>query len=266
MDDNFCPTFHRSHPTFKGFSTRSLINRVTFTEAQITRSVKTIVIFPLEQEAKPFRRLAPENVHIVIGGVGPSAMTQTLEQIRADGRPQRMILAGFCGALTEGLAVGEVIHAEAIVDAKGQRWGSDKAATTLLSTDTLVGEPTEKKRLGMRFGAVAVDMESAAFARYCAEREIPFTVLRAVSDDVNTRLSPELLGIIAAGSISAARVVALLFRKPAIIPEIWRLYRNTRLAARRLATALAQYLSATKDGSRVDTYLQPPYSLRLRDG
>ena len=89
----------------------------------------------------------------------------------------------------------------------------------ILSSPRLVAEPALKRHLGRAHDALAVDMESAVFARICSQRGIPFGCLRAISDDVTTPLSEELVELLAGGRISAGRVVLAFMRRPFLLKE-----------------------------------------------
>jgi len=87
-------------------------------------------------------------------------------------------------------------------------------------------------------------MESAAAAHFCQARGIPFAAVRAISDDLHTRLSSQLVNLIGGSAARPARVLAALARSPSLLPELWRLARDTRRAARRLADALGHLVGA----------------------
>src|SRR6187551_1606882 len=132
------------------------------------------IVFTLEREAAPFRRVNP-GARIIFSGVGRSK-ARFATQIAIEGfQPKLVIAAGFCGALTPHLVVGDVVTSPRIV-----------------TVNELVATPEAKRRLADRTGAEAVDMESAEVAAVCAEHGVPFLAVRAVSDDVETALSPEL--------------------------------------------------------------------------
>jgi nucleoside phosphorylase len=175
-----------------------------------------------------------------------------LGQPQFEGRPFQphlVISAGFCGALQHGYAVGDVVIATDVVDFAGQRWqtswperpldGLDELPRhgRILSSPRIIATSADKRMLGHRYDAVAVDMETATIARRCAERGVPFGSVRAVSDDVDTTLSAKLLSTLSGGK-PPSHLGILLIRHPAFALEIWRLARNTRIAAQRLAAAL----------------------------
>jgi adenosylhomocysteine nucleosidase len=108
----------------------------------------------------------------------------------------------------------------------------------LVTAPQLVGRPAAKRTLARETGAIAVDMESAAIAAACQERLVPCAVVRAISDTVDTELSHRLVTLLSGGRASPLRVLAAVARSPGLAVELWRLARDTRLAARRLADAL----------------------------
>jgi adenosylhomocysteine nucleosidase len=198
-------------------------------------------------------------VLVVESGLGrkamESAITGVLGQPGPGGqlyRPPFLVLAGFSGALQSGHNVGALILATDVLDERGGRWPAtwpgDRPTTAqrgrVLTADAIVADPAGKRELGARHGAVAVDMESAAAARVCHEHGVPFGCLRAISDDVDTELSPILLGLLQGGRPSPRGVLAAIARRPRVVREMWRLARSTRRAAQQLAAALDKMIPA----------------------
>ena len=122
------------------------------------------VVFALEREAAPFRRLAREwrHVSIHVSGVGRVRARAAAERLIGS-EPSLVIAAGFCGALKPGLRVGDVVTSPRIV-----------------TVDHLVTDPAEKRRLGELHDAV--DMESATVAANGFRYRIPNATLLCVSD------------------------------------------------------------------------------------
>ncbi len=86
-------------------------------------------------------------------------------------------------------------------------------------------------------------MESAACARLCTRHGVPFGCLRAISDTVDTRLSPRLVSLLNGGQISWWRVLISLCRQPGLLSEFIRLGRDTKVAAARLGKAVGEILT-----------------------
>jgi adenosylhomocysteine nucleosidase len=234
------------------------------------------IVFAVSREAMCFRRLWPRRrpfpvapvpaafhgdesrtVLVVETGIGPAATDKALAWLLSgpmiDGvpfRPACVLSAGFSGAVAPGLSVGDLILGSELGDAAGGVWPATWPDATpaiphgrLLTLASIVGRPEEKRRLGERTGAVAVDMETAVLARRCTEAGVPFGCLRAISDGVDTPLSESLLAVMAGGRVGPGRLAAAVLRRPALIAELLRLEKDTRLAARRLAVGLEELLT-----------------------
>ena len=188
---------------------------------------RVAVLFALQREAAPFRRAARDLKHVSIhvSGVGRACAREAAERLLSDSQPGLVIAAGFCGALAPALRVGDVV-----------------TSPRILTVDHLVSDPAEKRRLAELHGADAVDMESAAVAEVCAARGVAFLAVRAVSDALDTALSPELVRLLAGGNVSVWRAIRALVCKPALLGEFRRLARDTKIAARTLADELVRIL------------------------
>jgi adenosylhomocysteine nucleosidase len=227
------------------------------------------VLFALRRESRYFRRHYPpfatpaqapcwarwcgKRAHPILlleTGVGAARTTAALDwALSLPQRPRRFLFAGFAGALTAKLRVGDVLWASEVVDESGQAWSTTwccnhQPAGRLLTVSHLVTAPAAKHALGERHQALAVDMESAAFARRCHAAGVTFGCLRAISDDVVTEVSGELERLLASGVVSPWRLASALLRQPRIIAELIRLARHTRIAARRLAATIVTHVLA----------------------
>jgi adenosylhomocysteine nucleosidase len=189
---------------------------------------------------------------VVESGIGLVRAQRALEWVLAEkGRPSFLVMAGYAGGLQDHLRLGEVVVAQEIVDHEGHRWPTtwppaslapDLPRVRLLTSPTLLGDPQEKRRLGQLHQAQIVDMEAAAVARFCTEHGISFACVRALSDDVNTALSPELVTLLAAGQVSIPQVLKALLLRPRLLGELINLGRHTRLASEKLAEGLQRLL------------------------
>jgi len=231
------------------------------------------VLFALAREAGPFRTAARTlpGVSVHVSGVGQRAAREAAQRL-VETKPSLVIAAGFCGALAPHLRVGDVLFftsppegevgealragwvgraSELLSGSPPTRRPQSRAATSpsggevkarprLLTVDHLVCDPAEKRRLSASFDAV--DMESAAVEGVCAAAGVPFRAVRAVSDTADTALSPELVRLLAGGNVSVWRACAALVRRPALLREFTRLARDTKIAARALATELTREL------------------------
>jgi adenosylhomocysteine nucleosidase len=172
-----------------------------------------------------------------------------------------VLSVGFAGALDSELAVGDIIIASRIISPRGDSWPtSDILAPlplaterwhtgTIITTSHLLGDPARKAELAHQYEAIAIDMEAATVAEWSAIHAIPFGCVRAISDDATTQLSDRLLALIATnpssrrrGAVSPFALARALAAEPGLLGQLWRLARNTNLAARNLAEALTHLL------------------------
>ena len=242
------------------------------------------ILFALERERGPFcREFRPNqafdgapcwarfcgpawlSVLVIETGMGEVNVARALDWLLAGPKfggvpyePSLLIFAGFAGALAETLHIGDIVLADEIADEAGNRWRTTWPAQPLqddwtpplhrgrlVSVGHLIGSAPEKHRLGKHHQAIAVDMESAVFAERCISAGLPFACIRAISDEVDTPLSPALTTLLSGGSASPWRALKALARRPAMLPELLRLARDTRQAARQLSVSLGELLTLT---------------------
>jgi adenosylhomocysteine nucleosidase len=173
-------------------------------------------------------------------------------------QPKVVLSAGFAGALQEELQVGDLILASEVVDPAGNLtsvpwpgplpagdWQPPMRRGRLLSHYKLASDPVQKKEMGRRREALAVDMESVMVASICSRREVSFGCIRVISDRVDTTISPQLLSVLSGAKVSWWRLAELLVRSPNKVGELWRLAKASRLASQQLAKALGELLTLT---------------------
>ena len=66
------------------------------------------VVFALKREAKPFQRRC-RGVNTIVSGVGAEAARRATYIAIEGWQPHLVIAAGFCGALSPALAVGDIV-------------------------------------------------------------------------------------------------------------------------------------------------------------
>jgi len=102
----------------------------------------------------------------------------------------------------------------------------------IVGTDAPVAEPSEKRRLHLRTGAVAVDTESHVAARIAAAHRIPFAACRAVIDPAHSLLPPAAMyGLRHDGTADVFAVLRSVVRQPSQLPALTRTALDARVAA-----------------------------------
>jgi len=108
-----------------------------------------------------------------------------------------------------------------------------------VTTLTSMSKKRMRELLPEHLTSPVLEMESAAVAAVAASAGIPFVGVRTVSDDAGEELGFEIAEFTdAALRISPVKVMLTILRRPAIIPQLLRLARNTRVAGKNLAAAL----------------------------
>lgn len=146
-----------------------------------------------------FGRHADAEIFLLETGIGARSVESTLARFRTE-RPRTRLCAiistGFAGGLQPDIRSGDII-----TDFRGAphflleraRDSADAVDATLhmgkiLSTDKVLALPEEKRILGQKNRAAAVDMESGALRIWAANNGAHFLGARAVFDEMDQRL------------------------------------------------------------------------------
>lgn len=199
-------------------------------------------------------RLGGRSLIVARAGDGSRRAERGANILLEAARPEILLGSGVAGALTPGLAVGDLVVGDHLGDRRGPApappaaW-LDRACAAggarpadLWSAEKVVCSAQEKRELAGRFPAgrlAAVDLESAAWARAAARRGTPCLVCRAITDGADEVLP----GFLAdcqepGGSMRLARVAAHALIHPSAAGSLLLLRRRVASAAERLAQFL----------------------------
>ena len=155
---------------------------------------------------------------------------------------------GYCGGLDPRLHAGDLVVADGVVTADGDRHPADADLTAslrhwlngkagwMLGADRVIGSPAEKRALFAQTKAVAVDMESHGVALAPA----PFVILRVVADAADRTIPRSALaGFGADGRVRIGALLASLARRPWELADLLRLGLASRRATRTARQAAA---------------------------
>jgi len=181
----------------------------------------------------------------VAGGGDSRSLAGKLDALHGD--IKGVISIGLAGALSPLLKVGETVIADQVICGSDhwrcdEHWRVSLAAKLphahqgpVAASGTILENRQAKAALYASTGALAVDMESAAAARFAQARHLPFAVLRVISDDARHVLPPAaLVAMKPDGGIALGRVLASLLRHPLQVPGLIRTARTSNKAFREL--------------------------------
>lgn len=223
------------------------------------------IVTALAAEAKALTRqpLLPRTLtplgngaNLWLSGMGQDAARQAALAL-VDAGATALAVVGVAGALVPGLRSGTLFCPHRVLDEQGrdytptpswraalsQRLEAAGLALTmegsLLSLPAPVLSAAEKTAMRDRHLAAAVDMESAAVAAVANERHLPFVVLRAIVDERDDAIPPELqAGIDAWGRPRPWSMLVVLLRHPGLLKRLPGLASRMGKATRSLQAAV----------------------------
>ena len=171
-------------------------------------------------------------------GIGAAASRRASEAVIAIFDPNIICSAGFAGALDPKLRVGDVVRPSSVINAgDGSRTVVEGGEGVLVSFAS-VASPLQKSKLRDSFGADVVDMEAAAVARSAEARHKQFTVVKAISDEMDFEFPAMDRFIDADGRFSQGRFAWYAGVRPWLWPRVMRLARNSKRASHALCAYL----------------------------
>jgi adenosylhomocysteine nucleosidase len=187
-----------------------------------------------------FGRTGDRSVIAVVSGIGMARAHATTVQLLDAIDVEWLIVVGIAGAIDHETPIGALVLPDLVVNGAD---GSSHRPTalqigdahgTLWTADELIVDPALHAGLRAQ-GVVALDMETAAVAKVCEERGVPWSVVRAVSDQ------PGDVGVAGLshpdGRADFAAAMGFLAKHPAGLLRLVRLGRNAKFATERAADA-----------------------------
>jgi adenosylhomocysteine nucleosidase len=210
-------------------------------------------------------QLCGHEIIVAEAGMGFANATEGARRFMGELRPDLVISAGFCGGISAELQVGDAVVTSGLTVVSEGGLKEVPATIPSICRDFVSRQGDEGQRVfsGLFVSTTAimqkdrlaallpantpnpvVEMESAAIALVAAENSIPFIGLRTVSDPFDEELGFSLDEFCDQRMrIRIPKVLLTVARKPRIIPQLFRLARNSRDAAASLSQSMEQLLS-----------------------
>ena len=169
---------------------------------------------------------------VAITGGGVAANLERALTAAAGRGAAGIISYGLAGALADGLKIGDWIIGSRVVGAialeTDPAWTKSLLARlararvgSFFADGRMIDTVAEKRALGVRHGALAVDMESHVAARVAQAHGIPFAIVRIVSDEVGHLLPPAItVSMRPDGGLHAAAMLRSLAANPRQIGDV----------------------------------------------
>ena len=199
---------------------------------------------------------------LAVSGVGRDLAERAVREVLEERRPGAVLSLGFAGGLAAGQRVGDLVVARDLAPAPGASNGPGEPLDPdqsligeavrvleslglrhqvggIVTASQIVSGADEKRRLGARTGALAVEEESFWIGAACRDRGVPFLAVRSIVDPVERPL-PGFVASFAldAGFRSRLRHMLPIILRPWSIPAALRLG-GAASAARDSLTAFA---------------------------
>jgi adenosylhomocysteine nucleosidase len=180
---------------------------------------------------------------LIANGIGPARAGAATEAGLEIFRPDAIVSTGFCGALSPGLGIADLVTANRIVTG-GQIYDSNPLKGPLcgpIRSITYVARTAQEKRELASEGAIAVEMEAAGVAAEALRHSIPFYCIRAVTDLAGETLANDFNKALRSdGHFDTMIILRVALLHPATrLPELIRLRKRCILAARALGDFFA---------------------------
>jgi len=179
-------------------------------------------------------------------GTGQATATRAFAALE-DGGPIDLVFSiGWAGALRADIPAGSAHNVAGVIDVRtGERFRCDAEAGALwLVTSDRVADEPEKLHFAATYNAALVDMEAAAIGRLAAMRGIPFYAIKAVSDPLDAKLPDFNAFLTPSGQLQTGKLILHVLPRPWHWPALIQMGENSSKAARNIAHALNEFLTA----------------------
>ena len=186
--------------------------------------------------------LRGNTILLAANGPGPKLAAQAVDVVHERAQVDGLVSIGFCGALAPALAPCDIFVATEVLGAGAVSRPADSMRPfktgKLLSIDRVASTAAEKSEL-RKTGADAVEMEAGAVAERAEHWNLPFYVIRVVTDAADESLPLDFNRLAKADkNLDYGKLAWAIAKAPGKIGALLELQKKTRFAAERLAAVL----------------------------
>jgi nucleoside phosphorylase len=193
---------------------------------------------------------------LAVGGIGGHRTVAALHRAVRQKQVGRVIQFGFAGALSPALQPGHMEHYVTLAEPSGRmitledavprvltKEETPPAGPRLLTVPYVIYRAADKQRLFNYHNAIAVDMESFPVAQACAQLNLPYTLIRTISDPADMTLPQGAESWVDhEGVVRMSRVISHLIFHPRSLPTMLELGRNCKIAGEAMTAQVLEAL------------------------
>jgi adenosylhomocysteine nucleosidase len=214
-------------------------------EREVWPLVKDWKVSEREYEGKKFKFFENADSVLVCGGIGAQAARRATEAVIILYKPNMVQSVGFAGALDGSRKVGAILIPQLVIDAQdGSRVEIANGEGVLISV-AAIASVAQKEKLAKTYAAQAVDMEAAAVSKGAEARQLAFSAVKVISDEVDFELPSTERFINVDGQFKTGSFVGFVAVRPWLWGRVMRLWKNSAIASNALCNSLAGRLKDT---------------------
>lgn len=196
----------------------------------MTLTINTIVVpqgAEYQAVCQGLKQAYSPNIKVVSIPIGTKDVLQTLINRSFEFiSPQRVLIMGLCGSLTDRQSVGDRVLYENCCNVAQNRLNLDPELTREiqqrlllnlfkgLTSDRPICQAKEKFKLAYEYNVEVVDMEGYAYIKELQRQGISVAMLRIVSDDAKGNIPDLSLVIDEQGSLNAWQMAMAMVQQP----------------------------------------------------
>ena len=226
----------------------------------------------LNVELAPFKKLACDSCLLLETGMGRGNAARSLHSFLSKQNIRAVISIGLAGALSPNLEIGDLVIVRKFLDqieakaspklvalASGIRIKDFNVYNgSVLTVDEIINTAEQRKHLTTKFcddGTSILDMESSAIAKSCHAFQIPFVIIRSISDRFNEDLPINFNKCLGNdGNLKMTKILLEVLLNPLSLKGLLILRKRSKSCTRNLVSFVEQFLSTAIDPLSLDQF------------